>query len=160
MNGKIKLKFGSIEAECEGSEEFLKGEFLEMLKAVSQLAVNLPPTPDAGVSATNPGSGGGGAQILKSTSSIATALGVNTGPELAVAACGKLELGDNRSEYSQKDILGEMKLATAYYKKTYRNNLTQYVLSLVKAKKINQLGEDKFALQAAFKKQLAGQLKV
>lgn len=134
-NSKIKIKMGPIEVEYEGSESFLKEELPLILKAVSDLyqTTGVEINPPASNNPEPPKSNNsGGTNIVGTTSSIAGKLGVKSGTELIVASAARLTFVLNKEKFNRKDILNEMKSASAYFKNSYGSNLTTYLNNLVK----------------------------
>lgn len=149
MNGKIRIKFGPIEIDCEGSEEFLKGEFLDLLKAVSILAK------ESGMNSLTNNQTDSQGEIdslngeLKSTEAIAAKLKTSTGPELIIAAAAKLIVVDAKKQFTRKELTSEMRSAGAYFKKTFVDNLTKYLNALVKDTRLNPINNSTYALTAS-----------
>ncbi|MBL0372618.1 hypothetical protein JJB09_11320 [Rhizobium sp. KVB221] len=158
---KIKLKVGSIELEYEGDPAFLKEGLESLLITMTDLAKVAPPEENISVddedSSDQSGAGNSGGLQL-STNSIAAHLDVKSGPELVISALAHLQLAKSVSGASRKQMLFEMQSATSYYDKNMSKNLTSAISSLVKAKKVNQLGADKYALSASELKNLEAKL--
>lgn len=154
---------GVIEVDYEGTEEFLKAELPALLTAVSDLYKQ------SGVAKKQLSAGsnseedvediGGGLNL--STTSIATKLKVDSGPNLALAAAARLALGAGKATFTRKEILTEMQSATGYYKDTYRKNLTNSLVSLTKDEKLNKQTDSSYALSPSatqeLRKTLVGQ---
>ena len=79
---------------------------------------------------------------------MAATIGAKTGTELAIAAGAKLIIGDGRSSFTRKELLDEMKSATAYYNKNYSSNLSKTINGLVKDKKFREVAKDTYGLAA------------
>ena len=47
MNAKLRIKMGAVEVEYEGSDDFLKKELPELLKAVPELHANAADEPES-----------------------------------------------------------------------------------------------------------------
>lgn len=159
MTSKIRIKLGAIEVEYEGSEDFLKQELPALLKAVSDLYKQ------AGVEAAAGGSGGASnpAQINKpnvqgTTGGIAAKLNCKTGPDLVVAAAARLTFVLGKDTFSRKELLAEMKTASAYYKATYSGNLSGYLNGLVKDGDLLEPAAQTYSLGATKKTDLSKQI--
>jgi len=158
MNSKIRIKLGLIEVEYEGSEVFIKKELLGFIKAVAELhkvshkeigKTNI----DKAVQELHEEKED--SQMLgMSTQTLASKLLSKTGPDLIIAASAKLTFSDKKKSFKRQDIIDEMKLATAYYKKNYLNNLTVLLRNLIKSGILNELSPDTYALSAKKKKEI------
>ena len=147
---KIKIKVGPIELEYEGSPEFLKDGLQGLIGTMSSLAEKLPEqaatlsVADGSTVAATPST-----HMSLSTSSIAARRGAKTGPELILCAMARIEISIGKASSSRSDILNEIKSATAYYNASMGSNLSASLTSLVKARKINEISKDTYALIAA-----------
>lgn len=162
---KIKLKVGSMELEYEGDPDFLTGGIEALLETMGGLAAKAPtemPPPPAPTATPQPASANGGAApttsqiaaVSFSTNTIAAHLDVKTGPELIICALAQLELAQGKPSSTRSEIIAEMKGATTYYNGSMASNATKYLSSLTKAKRINQIAKDTYALSANERKQL------
>lgn len=159
MTSKIKIKMGAIEVEYEGSEQFLKEELPELLTAVSNLYKASAPLIEANHSATGSDSGSGkSTKVVGTTSTLAAALGGGSGPDLAMSAASRLTFALGKDKFSRKEILEEMKSASAYYKTSYSSNLTKIINGLVKDKKLMEPAKDTYSLSADSRKSLGAKL--
>lgn len=161
MASKIRILVGDIEVEFEGSEEFMAErlpEFIELVGTVTPFVVR-----GNGVS-RDPKGTGAKAQVEKdpismTTNNIASKLGVKTGPELVQAACAFLSLVKGSERFARAEILHEMREAAHYYKDTYGKNLSGSLQSLVRQGKLLEPAKNRYALNAATKKELEAQLR-
>ncbi|MES2803632.1 MAG: hypothetical protein V4654_14155 [Bdellovibrionota bacterium] len=161
MNGKVRIKFGAMEIDFEGSEQFLKDEFIELIKTVHSLAK------DSGVNLFQPETFAG--EVPKSSSvGLSSELGINTvaqkldsksGPDLVLAAAAKLTLIDKKEKFSTKDLLAEMRNATSYFKDTYSKNMTSSMNTLVKGGRLNDVGSGNYSIPAVHQESLISKLK-
>lgn len=165
MESKIKIKMGPIEIEYEGSEDFLKEELPALLSAVSGLyresgvsEIQLFQEKPSQVDADIPAPGNGETNFKGTTGSLAATLGVKSGPDLIMAAAGRLTLALGQETFSRSQISSEIRSASAYYKKTYSNNLTKYLNQLVKAQKLMETAKDTYALSAAEKSKMESRI--
>ena len=167
---KIKLKVGSMELEYEGDPSFLTGGIEALLVTMGGLVGKVPddppPAPDPAAHvppANGNGNGGGepaagGGAFTFSTNTIAAHLDANSGPELVICAMAQLELVQGKASSTRHEVTAEMKNATTYFKQTMVNNLSSSLSGLVKAKRINQIAKDTYALSAAERKQVEAKI--
>jgi hypothetical protein len=148
MSTKLRVKLGALELEYEGTEEFVSSGLMPLIEALQKIEVrDTPEDKDPGISRsahTKRTSLSG--QI--STSTIAQKTNVRTGAGLSLAAVAYLVLVQNKPSAERIEILKEMQSATAYYKDTYSGNLTATLKRLVTARKLNDLGANRFTLHA------------
>jgi len=145
---KIKIKYGDIELEFEGSEKFIKSEITNFFNSL----INVKEVPDK-PEKPNPSAKIEGKQLSKathslSTSSFASKLGCKSGAELVIAATASLHFGKEKESFTREEILKEMKSAPAYFKKNYVNNLFSHLNRLVKQGKISHIAENTYSLHA------------
>ncbi len=159
MNGKVRIKFGAMEIDFEGSEQFLKDEFLEMITTIYGLAK------ESGVdlfqnsirqSETNSFVNSIGTIGMNT---VAQKLLANNGPSLTLAAAVKLDVVDKKSKFTSKEILAEMRKATSYFKSSYSKNCATNISSLIKSGKLNDVGSGYYSIPATLKGELANKLK-
>lgn len=160
---KIRIKLGPIEVEYEGSESFLKEELPDLLGAVARLYKESGASLEASGEGSGAGDGGeGGAGtgsgLQGTTGTIAAKLVVKSGPDLILAGCARLTFVSGSASFTRKQITDEIKSATGYYKKTYLNNLSTYLQSLVKDQKLVEPTTGTFALSVATKSELEKRL--
>jgi hypothetical protein len=82
------------------------------------------------------------------TGTIAAKLDCKTGPDLLVAAAAHLTMVQRQNVFGRRELISEIKGATAYYQKHMENNFTQNMRSLIKADDIRETSKGKFALSA------------
>lgn len=159
---KIRVKVGSMEIEYEGDPAFLNGGIEALLVTMGDLATRVPEEPADNTTATAnaeadaptvPKSG-----FNVSTNTIAAHLDAKGGPELVICALAQLELVQGKSSSSRSEILAEMKGATTYYNGNMSSNMSKNLGNLTKAKRINQIAKDTYALSAPERKQLEAKL--
>ena len=63
-----------------------------------------------------------------------------------------------QDKFTRREIDAEMKGATKYYTKHMSSNLAKSLISLVTAKRLNQVGKDSYALSATEKTTLEPKL--
>lgn len=162
MTAKVRIKAGPVEFEYEGETELgvadIKDLFthIETLFKVPFLAEggeSHAPSPHQNSSIVSPAMSGHKLHV----NSVANKLDVKTGPDLAIAAAATLELFEDKTVFSRKELLTEMQKATKYYNKNMSSNLTKIINGLV-GEEFNQVAEDSFSLSAAKLKALEGGL--
>ena len=161
---KIRIKVGSMELEYEGDPSFLTGGIEALLTTMGGLASQVPeetplpevaaPVPPANGNGNSGGAPAGSGQFTFSTNTIAAHLGAKGGPELVICAMAELELVQGKASSTRQEVIAEMKNATTYFKQTMVSNLTSSLSGLVKAKRINQIAKDTYALSATERKQV------
>lgn len=141
---------GSIELEYEGTETFLKEEVPALFSALIDLYQSAP-IKDQGIESAPPQSDGEGRQsrVQATTGSLAAKLNVKSGSELILAAAARLYFVEGLMAFPRQRLIDEMKTASAYYKSTYLNNLSQYLQRLVKEGHLNEPSQGNFALTAS-----------
>lgn len=155
-NSRIKIKFGNIDIEFEGSEEFIRSELLTLLEAITELQSNdLSIVPD-----DNNGSLSPSVSQTKNwgISTYSAKLKVKSGTDLVIAACAFLTFESGQGAFTRKAILDEMKSATSYYQVNYSKNLTRYISQLVKNGDLVVTSAKLFALGANTRKMLEQRL--
>lgn len=163
-NSRIKIKMGTVEVECEGSESFIKHELPEIIRSVSELyneslGSNMPNSGPKDGKQDDPDSEiSDGEMNIGTTGSVAAKLKVNSGPELVIAAAARLTFAEKKDKFSRKDLLSSMKSASSYYRTTYSKNLSQYLSRLVKDGALLETAKDVYAIQAKKKESLKNQL--
>lgn len=151
MVSKLRIKFGELEVECEGSEDFLKEEFKEIIGIASELRkFNQTQTP---VRMSDSKSGVlESAEVLAANSrfpsirDLAVKSGAKTGPKLAELAAVRLTLGEGKAEFNRLELLNEMKRATGKYTANMGKNLSPTLDALIKADVIVGCGNNKYAM--------------
>jgi hypothetical protein len=157
---KIKVRVGTMELEYEGDPSFLTGGIEALLVTMGDLAGKVPDITMTSLhSQSIPASGGNSSPkptgtFTFSTSTIAAHLEAKTGPELAICAMAQLELVQGKTTSLRADILAQMKSATSYYNENMSSNLSAILVGLTKAKRINEISKNTFALNANERKQI------
>ncbi len=158
---RIHIKLGSLEIEFEGSEAFLENHLPNLVELLGGIEppeleeFNEAEIEGALLEATDDASPN---KLDMSTSMIVNKLGGTSGRDLLMAAAAHLHFAEGHEKYSRANLLAEMKTATTYYKKTYSNNLTQYLNAAVKAGDLNELADNTYALHDSKVKSLEAAL--
>jgi hypothetical protein len=147
VTSKLRVKLGRLELDFEGSEDFIKQELMTVLAQLKTLgALDIDGDDDAG------GDGKPKSKVKLddelTTSTIAGKIGVDSGPELVMAAMIRLTMVGNAAKATREAITAEMRGATAYFKETYTNNLTSTLRRLVTGQRLNDLGSNSYSIPA------------
>ena len=148
MPTKLRIKYGSVELDYEGELAFEKSDVFSFLETLSSLAAPVENQVNDHVIDTG-SSGNGRDSVLTSVESvadIAQRLGVNSGPELAIAACAALHFINNRAQFESKDISAVMREAQHFFKEGYASNLSKTLTRLVRAGTLRSIGSGRYAL--------------
>lgn len=157
---RIKIRYGAIEIEYEGKESFLREELPGFIEAISKLAhppAPLPPS-DGAIQNDTPKLPPKSDQSKLGVNSIAARLDIKTGPDLLLAAAAYLTFSVGKEVFSNQELHDAAKQATAHYNGGTRSNFASYVKSLVKNKKLNDLGTQKYSLSATQRDQIGGMI--
>lgn len=157
MDAKLRIKMGEVEVEYEGSDDFLKKELPELLKGVLALHANAAErsgerigddtrTIEAATSKSMLGK--------LSASTAAAKLGVKSGSDMVLAAAAALVFGEGKESFSRAELLKAMQTAKAHFKATFRSNLSNYIITLIKSQDLLDHGGDSFGLQEDKRKEL------
>ena len=150
----VRLRMGDLEVEYEGAASFLTSELLALVREVARLHADRP-APESADDVVTPKAAPAGPGILDlSMSTVATRLGAETGPDLAIAAAAFLTICEGREVVTRSAILDTMRAAPAHYKKSMAGNLSGSLQSLLKQKRLNETAGDKYALTVAEKNRL------
>lgn len=148
MTTKLRMKVGSAEFEYEGpiefTQEFIKDLFSHM-EGLAPPAVTISAPQNPAVSS----SGAVTSLPLLHINTIASKLGVKTGPELAIAALASLQIIKGADKSTRTEILDEMKSASSYYQANMSGNLSKILKTLVTTHKFNQISQNTFSLNAS-----------
>ncbi|MGF1594618.1 MAG: hypothetical protein ACFCUW_15155 [Kiloniellaceae bacterium] len=158
---KIRMKIGQLEIEYEGSSSYLADGFLNLVEETASFywkhrsKIPIEPAPaqtDGNASpALPPGAD-------HSTNTIATKIKSKTGPDLIMAAAARLTLVENKERFTRVELLKEIQTASSFFKSTYRDNLSKYLKTMVKADRLRLVANNTYALPANEKKNLGAKL--
>lgn len=146
---------GTIDVEFEGEPDFIETKLLNFIDEALRLIGSMPTSgllkggPEKSTSA--------GLEI--STNTIAQSIGVKTGSDLALAAVTKINLIKDKPTAGRQEILDEMKEATTYFKDSYASNLSSYLSTLVRSKRVNLVARGTYALSAGERTRLEDNLR-
>jgi len=163
MTTRVRIRMGPIEVEYEGSEDFLRNELAGLISAVSNLYNQSSIPSRSHDQATIPPPAGRVDQpqitaLTGTTGTIAAKLGCKSGPDLAIAAAAHLTFVEQQDSFTRQQIIDDMKTATSYFKKSYVNNLTNYLTRLVRDQRLTEVADGIYTLPAEMRKELEQQL--
>jgi hypothetical protein len=159
VSSKLRIRIGEVEIDYEGTEEFLKQELPALLKTAMELHKAAGASPGSKI----PGGADGGKKDQAgvgsvTTGTIAARLKAKSGPDLLIAAAAQLTLVAGKTTFSRQELLTEMQNATAYYKKSYSNNLTKSLSGAVTDGSLQETAKNTYALSAGKRDTLGAQL--
>lgn len=147
---RIRVVLSALEIEYEGEQSFIEESLLRLAEDLLELndrlssrqvpAADLPARTSLAASRDS---------LDVTTNTIAQMITAKTGSDLALAAIARINIVKGHSTAPRPEILDEMKQASTYYKDTYGGNLSAYLDTLVKSKKINLVARATYALAAA-----------
>ena len=147
---RISIRVGAIEIEYEGDRDFLNDGLVQLINSVAAVSETLPAKTiisDDNSKNDHPiQTGLHSGSVNVSTATIAAHYHSKSATDLAICAMAHLELVKGQASNDRSEILKEMKTATAYYKDTMAGNNAANLKSLAKAKRVNDLGGNKYAL--------------
>lgn len=158
MTSKIRIRVGTTEIEFEGSEEYMREELPKLVELLSDVAPNTEEDTPEEESEVLPEGDPSKQTLQMTTNTIATKIGAKTGSELVMAACAHLSFVKSADSFKRANILGEMKLATNFYKKNYSSNLSKSLKKLVADGKLLETAQDTYALDSKAKAELKAQI--
>ena len=147
----IKITIGALTLEYDGDQDFIENGLITLLNEVVEKADHAAPTPTR----TEKSESTNSAAPL-STNTIAQIIGVKTGSDLALAAVARMNIVQNKPSSTRQEILDEMREATSYFKDTFVSNLSAYLETLVKNRRVNLVARQTYALTAAERARLQG----
>ena len=160
---RVRVKVSWLEMEYEGAPSHIREHVIELVERLLSTRKESTQEGDGRVSIENELDSKRGSDEIAglldlSTSTIAAKMSVSTGSDLALAASAKLLLVDGRETFPRKDILGEMKKAPAYFKRTYSNNLTKSLEKLIKSDRLRLTAPEVYSISAKEQERLRTKL--
>lgn len=155
---KLHLAIGQLSLEYEGDESFSKDDLVDLLGQLSDVHARSGSTPAPLQESSPDDSPAPKTQPNLSVDTIAARLHANSGPELVIAAIGKLTLVDGKQVIPRGDILSAMRNAVTYYKKAMASNLTGSLRRLVSAGRLNETSTGNYSLSASERLKVEGAL--
>jgi hypothetical protein len=83
---------------------------------------------------------------------------VGAGKDIITAAAARLTFGESKESFTRAKLLDEAKSATAYYKKTVANNLSNTLDGLVKSGDFTEIAKGTYSLSATKREELKKRL--
>ena len=142
---KARIVADGIEVEVEGEELHIP----DLMAQVAEMRKSLGPAPTANSarsSATPATQTNSTALPQVSTNTIASLINATTGSDLVMAALANITLVQGKDVAARREILDEMKAAKTFYKETFSSNLSSYLDNLAKAKRLNLVAKETYAL--------------
>lgn len=133
----MRVKFGSVEIECEGEETFVKSQILFMVEKFSKMDIPETATSIDSVKKI------GGSSV--SVATIAQKLNETDGSGILFASCIYLT-NSGKTSFSRDEIINSAKTATTFYKNSIFKNMSAYLKTLCKAGKLNDVGSGNYSL--------------
>lgn len=146
MDAKLRIKMGALEIDYEGSEGFLKEELHDVVKAFLELRAVAKEAFDTEDFDVSGGDKERSHSSKLSTSTAAAKLQAKSGSDLALAAAAALVIGEGKDSFSRAELLKAMQSAKAYYKATFRSNLSNYIVTLIKSQDLLDQGSESYGL--------------
>ncbi len=103
MTIKARIKTATLEVEYEGAVEFFKNEFLEIIGTLKDQTGTGQPSHSSATRVIDSGAPAPSGSSA-TTRSLASRLGVKTGPDLLMAAAGRLHLVEDRASFKRQDL--------------------------------------------------------
>jgi hypothetical protein len=147
---RIKLTLGNLHIEYEGEQEFIESSLLTLASGLLELAERVPAVESV------PGTAAQKSKIDLSTNTIAGIISVKTGSDLALAAIARINIVKGQPTAARQEILDEMREASTYFRDGYAGNLSSYLDTLVKGRKVNLASKGNYALSASERARLEG----
>jgi hypothetical protein len=157
---KVRVKFGNLEVEYEGDQNFVSDGLLTLISDVVDLSKQIPSgtdalgkllTPPSNLAPTNGTPQGNGTLTI---GTIAAHLSPSGPQELAMCALAKLQIVDGKLTVDGGEIKEEMRSAASYYNSSMSRNFARDLNRMVKGKKINEVSKGVYALTAASRQEL------
>lgn len=154
---KLKFSHGNVSFEIEGSPDFIEENLEPLFNKCFEISsktgvLNTP------IESTNAYSSNKVEQPFDptlSTNTIALTTNAKTGSALVIAAIAHLQLVKGATKVTRQEISEEIKTATTFYKATYTSNLTAYLDTLTKARRLNLIAKDTYSLSSSERQQLS-----
>lgn len=161
---RMRVALGRLEIEFEGTEEFLRNDLPNMIETfmclaqpqqddVANAASNL-----VGGSTTVDGANSNGNLPNLSVASICARLDAKTGSDVILAAAAYLGIISNMNSFSQDELRNSAKSAAGYWKEGFASNFRSYIKTLIRSKKLNQVGTQSYSLPASIRSEIESKL--
>jgi len=155
---KIELKLGNFEFTAEAEAAWLEKQLDKLLAHVKTI--------DVGDGAEDRTKGQTKTahhktnHLTGTTATIAGKLGckVGVGKDVITAAAARLTFVESKESFSRAELLDEAKSASAYYKKTVANNLSNTLEGLVKSGDLTEIAKGAYSLSAPKREEIEKRL--
>ena len=150
LRTKVRIAMQGWEIEAEGTQEFVQTGLLALVEKMSEIQRAAGPAPAlASLRTADPVERptqlpAGYSQV--STNTIASLSNASTGADLVMAAMAYITLVQRKETAARSELLEEMKAAKTFYRDSYSGNLTSYLDRLARAKKLNLVAKETYAL--------------
>ncbi len=152
---RIVVRYGDLNVEYEGSDDFIKDGLLGLLTEVAAVAATGVAGPNGSTSVSH----ANGPALDFSVKTISSKLGNSKGADLARSAAVFLTLVQKRETFSQGELLTAMKSATGLYKQsTHGKNLGSIILSLIGSGLLVETSTGAYSLAEAHRGQFENML--
>ena len=158
---RFKFKTREVEVEYEGIGALSKENVLELTRKFIELHAGIASSPtenSSDVAPLNEETTDQESEPKPSFGYITARLKAKSTTELAIAACAKLTLFDQKNVFSRNDILETMKQDSGRYKKSMSSNLGKSIKILTKNLQINEISKNHYALSSDERNSLEAKL--
>lgn len=148
---RARINAGGVELEVEGANldvPNLIAQITEMRRTLGAIPAAAVRTGSAQIDGMGEGAASAGVQTM-STNTIASLMNASTGSDLVMAAMAHIILIQRKDYAARREILDEMRAAKTFYKDTFSGNLSSYLDNLAKAKRLNLVAKETYALPNA-----------
>lgn len=146
---KARITADGVELEVEGANL----DVPQLINQVTEMRRALGPSP-ASAQGSDPARSDGERAAASnvpatSTNTIASLANASTGSDLVMAAMAHITLVQRRDVATRRELLDEMRGAKTFYKETFSSNLSSYLDTLAKGKRLNLVAKETYALPNA-----------
>jgi len=154
---KYKFSHGGFSCEVEGTPAFIEEKLEQLLDTCFKISAKagISSTPIIAANTANNGKLETSYDQGLSTNTIALTTGAKTGSSLVIAAIAHLQLVKGSTKVTRQEIAEEIKTATTFYKTTYTSNLSAYLDSLTKSRRLNLIAKDTYSLTSSERQRLS-----
>ena len=155
---KIELKLGDIQFAGEAEASWLEKQLDKVLAYVD--TAGSEGSPKGGTKGQIKTAQQKTKHFAGTTASVAAKLGCKAGvaKDVITAAAAQLTLVEGKESFTRAELLSGAKSATAYYKKSVANNLTNTLTGLVKSGDFTEISTGTYSLSAHKREELGKRL--
>lgn len=143
MEHSIKIEIFGGSVEIKGDRSTIDAYLLPMIAKLESASTIKSDTQAGYNSAAVPT---GLISLNASTNTIASVLDDDSGSGLVLAAAARLQLVLGKERFSRQEISEEIKEATTFYRTSFTSNLSRYLETLVRARKLNMIAKDTYSI--------------